>query len=441
MADQNGDLKDTWERLRRDADRGREPQLIPAQLGHRRMSFRALVEQIEREFIEEHAGSAHLAEADTSAKRLKLLLATADYVLATESVYLSADDKAALIGAVYSSLFGYGPLDALLLDDRVTTISLEGVDKAAVRYGHGDLESVGPLFDDEAHLRRILRRLLVDAGADLYDDQPFIETGLTISGRPVSITVITPLMSFSYHADIRVHPRQLPTLQNMVNSGFMTDITAQVLRAVVQSPYGFVVVGDAESGKTTLLSVLAQELPDAQQTIAVERAGELRLPDGVRRHITSWLSKDGPGISFGEQIGIALEQQPGCILLDEVRADEPQTIAPLLREARAPRQIWSFRGPFDAKRLHSALSMLARRADMSQTEVMVEALYQRLPFVVTVWRARGQISLYSIAEWQYRGSDYPDYVLLIDTRDGKLRLTGERPVHALDLPDDFWAAD
>lgn len=134
----------------------------------------------------------------------------------------------------------------------------------------------------------------------------------------------------------------------------------------------------------------------------------------------------------------ALGQQPACLLLDEVRADEPHTIAPLLRDSPSPRQIWSFRGPFDAKRLRSALSMLARRADMGQGEALVQAMYQRLPFIVTVWRAHGRIGLYSVAEWQFRQSDYPDYVLLAASRNGELNLTGERPQRTLNLPDDFW---
>ncbi|MAS34423.1 MAG: hypothetical protein CL610_10475 [Anaerolineaceae bacterium] len=432
------ELKSSWEQLRRDADRGREPQLLSAQLGQRHVSQRALVERVEREFIEEYAESPLLKEADTAAKRLKLLLPTVDYVLAVESVHLSQQDKAALMNAAYSALFGYGPLDALFLDDRVTTISLEGVDRAAVRYGHGDLEPVGPLFDDESHFRRILRRLLMDAGADLDDSQPFIETGLMIDGRPVCMTVITPLMSFGYHADIRVHPRQLPSVETLIDTGFLSEPAAALLNAIVQSPHGFVVVGDAESGKTTLLSVLLQTLPNADRAVAVERASELRLPDGIERLTTQWPDETTRGVTFGEQIGAALAKEPQCLVLDEVRSDEPETIAPLLQNADAPRQIWSFRGPFDSKRLRNALSMLARRADMSQTEAMVDALYHRLPYVITVWRAHGKLSLYSIGEWQYRTSDYPDFVLLLHTRDGQLRLTGERPSNTLALPESFW---
>ncbi|MFN8563320.1 MAG: hypothetical protein U0703_17285 [Anaerolineae bacterium] len=78
------------------------------------------------------------AKASTPQQRLKLILETTDYVLAVRSIRLDADDKAELIRRAYSRLFGYGPLDALFLDERVTTIALNGADRAAVRYGHDD---------------------------------------------------------------------------------------------------------------------------------------------------------------------------------------------------------------------------------------------------------------------------------------------------------------
>ena len=434
MTNESDDLHNVWENLRRNADEGREPELIPAQLGHRRISYQALLEKIEHEFIEEHADSDLLREADTTQKRLKLLLGTVDYVMAVESIQLSNNDKADLMRAAYSNLFGYGPLDALFMDDRVTTITLEGADKAAVRYGHGDLQSIGPLFEDEVHLVRILRRLLADAGTELHDDLPYIETGLTVAERPVCLTLFTPAMAFGYNADIRVHPKEAPSLDDLVQSGFMTQQAADVMAALVRSEHGLVIVGDTEAGKTTLLSALGQLLPESDSVVAVERAGELRLPDNMQRRVVMW-----PGSTFGEQIAAALAQQPRCVILDEVRSDEPQSIAPLLDAPDAPRQIWSFRGPFDSKRLRNALGMLARRADVGRGEALVKALYQRLPFVVTVWRARGQIKLYSISEWQHHESDYPEYVGLVDTIDGQLKLTGERPVRQLGLPVDFWS--
>lgn len=405
----------------------RKPRLISGLLGRRLVSVGALLERIEDAFVEEYADTPALADAISVSARLKLLNETISYVLAVESVQLDAADRAALAEAAYSALFGYGPLDALLSDSRVTTVALDGAQKAAVRYGHGDLVPIDPLFDDAAHLRRTLRRLLIDAGTDLYDDQPIIETGLVVDGRRVCVNLVAPPLSPGYTVDIRLHPAQPPSLSDLVDSGFVTAEGAILLEKLARSPHGMAIVGDTEAGKTTLLGTLARLLPEPAAVVAVERAGEMHLPDGMRRLTAHWRSGERGPVTFGEQIGAALALSPDCLLLDEVRADEPETIAPLLREDSVPRQIWSFRGPFDSKRLRNALGMLARRSDMMQGEAQVASLYRRLPFVVTVWRSGGAVRLYSIGEWQFRQSqDYPEYVLLMQIRDGQLTATGEQ---------------
>jgi hypothetical protein len=220
----------------------------------------------------------------------------------------------------------------------------------------------------------------------------------------------------------------------------MSATASKLLRALAVSPHGVVIVGDTESGKTTLLSILAHLLPGGTTLVSVERAGELRLPEGARRLVVHWPLGEQPGVSFGQQISAALAQNPASILLDEVRADEPEAIAPLLMKENAPRQIWTFRGPADNQRLRSALGMVARRSNPAQSEVMVRALYDRLPFIVTLKRTRGALRLRSIAEWQYpAGAEYPDYVLLMETGWDGLQLTGKRPAQPLDLPADFWS--
>jgi len=415
------------------ADDTHTPKLVPSRFGSRYVSFQALLERIENAFEEDYAGTAALAEATTPAERLRLLNETVNYVLAVESIQLeTADERATLVQEAYSRLFGYGPLDALLRDARVTTITLDGPDKAAVRYGHSDLISVGPLFDSTANMRRVLRRMLVDAGTDLYDDQPVVETGLVAAGRRICLNLITPPLTPSYTADIRVHPELPPSLSDLTAAGFLTPQAETLLARLVRSSYGFTVVGDTESGKTTLLNALAWLLPEPARTVAVERAGEMALPEGITRLTARWRNGSEPAVTFGEQIGAALSKSAACILLDEVRADEPESVAPLLARSDVPRQIWSFRGPFDSKRLRSALSMLARRSDMSQSEAQVQALFRRLPFVIAVWRSKGVVGLYSVGEWQFTQShDYPDYVPLLQMQDGALVSTGAQPVLSL----------
>ncbi|MBI1259828.1 MAG: hypothetical protein GC204_20360 [Chloroflexi bacterium] len=410
--------------LRHDADKGREPRLVPGRSGTRMYSMAALLERIEDAFREEY-NAAQLREAATAQARLKLILATTDYVLAVESVRLTSDEKADLVRRAYSQLFGYGPLDALFLDERVTTIALNGVDRAAIRYGHNDLIDMPLLFEDDEHLRAVIERLLIDAGAELRDDLPAIETGLTIGERPVSLSAILPSIAFGLNVDIRLHPHHAPTLDELVENGFMTEVAVKLLRPLLASKYGFVVAGETETGKTTLLNALAQELPQQERIVSVERAGEMRLPPEITRFTVRWPVGDEPGASFGEQILAGLSAEPNCLLLDEVRSDEPEAIAPLLELDNPPRQIWVVRGAPDHKRLQSALGMLARRAAPGQGETLVHALYERLPFIVTVARIRGQLQLFSIAEWQSRvDTDYPDYVMLMRYQEGRAQPTG-----------------
>ncbi len=411
-------------------DEGHEPKLVPGRMGRRMFSMAALRERIVDAFAEEN-DAARLREADTTSKRYKLILDTADYVIAVELIQISSDDKADLLRSVYSLLFGYGALDELFADERVTTIALNGIDHAAVRYGHGELVSLPPLFEDEDHLRLVINRLISEAGAELKSDDPVVETGLTIGGRPISLSVVQPSIAFGFNVDIRLHPRSAPTLDDLVAQGFMTEPAVMLLRSLLASPYGFVIAGETETGKTTLLNAIAQEIGGT--IAAVERASELRLPPDATGFSVRWATGDSPGASFADQINAALARQPACLLIDEVRSDQPEAIAPLLSVEIPPRQVWVVRAAPHHKRLQSALGMLARRADLAQGEALVHALYERLPFMVTVARIQERLQLFSIAEWQSRvDTDYPDYVMLLRYENGRAQPTGTAPARWLD---------
>lgn len=430
-------------------DEKRPPQLVPARPG-RAVSMFGLVERIIEQFNLEHGeGESEALQASTTeVERRKLVRAVADYIFAVESVHLDLKEQSSIMGRAYSELFGYGPLDALFNDDNVTTITLEGAKKAAVRYEPGsDLTPREPLFENTPHMRTTLQRMLRDAGAQLREDVPIIEVGLEIAGRRIGMTVATPPYVPELAVDIRVHPKELPTLDSLIQSNFMTEKSRQLIEAIVQSGHGFIIVGDTESGKTTLLSVLAQMLPNPDGIMAVERAGELALPQGAKRLTPRWRVDDDFGVTFGERIKQAVEQKPQTLILDEVRADEPQTIAPLLNEPDMPRQIWSFRGASDASRIRSALGMLARMSDRTQPEAMVYNLYERLPFIIMVKRRKGYLQLREIAEWQfpdnYKQANemvYADYVCLMEMGLSECEPTGKQPKHNLELPGDFWEA-
>jgi Flp pilus assembly CpaF family ATPase len=425
----------------------RPPQFVTSRAG-RYVSVYGLVERITAQFSDEYGNNtAQLSQQYDNAALRGMVRDVADYILSVESVRLGPDERAKLFRQAYGELFGFGPLDVLFSNPQITTIALEGTEKISVRYGpSAELTPLAPIFEDGFHLQRIIKRLLSHADAELRDDLPFIEVGLTYQQRPISISIVSPPLTLELTADLRLHPAQPVLLDDLLQAGTLTPKTAALLRALAASEHGVVIVGDTESGKTTLLSALAHHLPTPTQTIAVERAGELRLPEGAGRRVVRWSIDNAQtqraGVSFAACITQAIDEAPACILLDEVRADEPDSVRTLLERDDTPRQIWSFRGPSDPKRLRSALGMVARRSNQGMPEAMVNRMYERLPFVVLLKRRRAGLGIREIAEWQYpAGADYPDWVTLLEKRgdtDNELAATGKRPKRALNLPHDFW---
>jgi type IV secretory pathway ATPase VirB11/archaellum biosynthesis ATPase len=404
-------------------------------MGTRLYSLSALMERVLDQFFAEHGGgSAAFNAAVSGAEKMRLVRDSAEYMLAVESVQLGETDKVALLRQAYSEIFGYGALDALFAEPDITTISLQGARRAFVRRGHGELTPVALNFDDDAHLRRIVDRMLADAGARLSESSGMIETGLKLGGRRAALNVAAPPYSHVLSVDIRLHPEQPPTLDDLVAQDRLTTQAANVLRQIACSAYGYAVVGEPESGKTTLLNAMLMCAASAGLA-AVERGGELALEDSVRRFRPSWPadSQDDSPRTLTTCIAEALSAAPAALVLDEVRSDEAQAIGPLLEMPQVPRLIWSVRGVPDAKRLQSAMGMLARRAGFGSSEERVHALYQRLPFVITTARIREKLRLFSIAEWQSRiDTDYPDYVMLYQFQDGAARPTGSQFARWLD---------
>ncbi|MEO0594651.1 MAG: ATPase, T2SS/T4P/T4SS family, partial [Chloroflexota bacterium] len=260
--------------------------------------------------------------------------------------------------------------------------------------------------------------------------------------RRASLSLAAPPLVAEMAADIRLHPTEAPTFDDWASAGIINEKSATLLQAIIQSEHGLLIVGDTESGKTTLLSILLTQLP-ALNIITVERTGELTLPENAERRVVQWRVGDEEGVTFGTQIRNALEENPDLIVLDEVRTDEPAMIAPLLSNDDTPRQIWSFRGTTVTKRLQSALGMLARMADSTQSEHMVYQLHRRLPFIVSLKHRQGQLQVREIAEWQFSEASaddtpvYANYVPLLEFAD---TLTGKYPQNPLDLPETFWTA-
>ncbi len=347
-----------------------DPDFIAQSTGGRRFTLAALREQVEAQFEEETAGRLDIfQEANTEAARREIVVECANYVLSNEAIFLSRAEKRRLIDAVCAHLFHLGPLAPHLRDETVTEVTINGPGDINIRLGFGPLAPLPVRFDDPAHLRRAVNRLLMLHGTQLADWEYFFEVGVSLQGRPARLSIITPPVTPQMQVEIRLHPAAPLTLDDLVACAVLDAVHAHTLTAHLEARRGLLIVGQAGTGKTTLLGALLGALPG--HAVLMQRAAEIHPAAHIEaQDITETL----PGGAL-----------PGWLALDEVRDDIASVAWEALNLPGGTANLWVFRGAPTPARITSALGMLLRRVPevmaMDQADIG-QRLAERLPLVV-----------------------------------------------------------
>lgn len=220
---------------------------------------------------------------------------------------------------------GTGPLEALLADDTVTDICVNGPNCVYVDSG-ASLERSAVRFESEAAVRRLASRLAASCGRRLDDAQPFCDGHITRDDGTLLRfhAVLAPTAQAGTCISLRVLHTASATLDDLVARGALNGEVAEVLRGVVAKRKAFVVVGGTGSGKTTLLSALLAEVDPAERIVAIEDTLEL-TPDHphVVNLTTRGANSEGAGeITIADLVRQSLRMRPDRVVVGEIRGAE-----------------------------------------------------------------------------------------------------------------------
>src|SRR6266568_2937965 len=98
-------------------------------------------------------------------------------VLAEDETPLSAADRNRLISETTDDILGYGPLEPFLRDDSVTEIMVNNFDRIYVER-HGKIERTPAAFADNAHLLRIVDKIVSQIGRRIDESSPMVDARL-----------------------------------------------------------------------------------------------------------------------------------------------------------------------------------------------------------------------------------------------------------------------
>jgi pilus assembly protein CpaF len=234
---------------------------------------------------------------------------------------LNQRESALLVEAVAKELTGFGPLDDLLSDPSVEDILINGAETVYVCRG-GKLQRSSIRFTDDAHLLRIVRRILAPAGRRLDESSPMVDARLPDGGRINAI--IEPLALDGPTVSIRKFRDDPLTPDDLVSLGTFDEPVAALLAEAVRARCNFLVSGGTSSGKTSLLNALATYIDENQRIVTIEDTAELALahPHVVRLEARPG-SFDGTGAAtIRDLLRNSLRMRPDRIIVGEVRGAE-----------------------------------------------------------------------------------------------------------------------
>jgi len=215
----------------------------------------------------------------------------------------------------------YGPITALLNDDSISEIMVNGPNQVYVER-KGQLSPVDVKFESDAELVRVIREIAAFVGRRIDDESPMVDCRLPDGSRVNA--VIAPLAIDGASLTIRKFARDPYTVQDLINFGTITAEAAGFLEACVKAHFNILVAGGTGSGKTTMLNVLSSFIPDTERVVTIEDAAELQLRQPHKVRLESRPARaDGTGrVSIRELVVNALRMRPDRIVIGECRSGE-----------------------------------------------------------------------------------------------------------------------
>ena len=178
--------------------------------------------------------------------------------LALDRTPLTREERRQIVREITDDILGYGPLEPFLRDESVTEIMVNGYDKVFIERS-GKIETTGAAFVDDAHLMRVIDKIVSQVGRRIDESSPMVDARLPDGSRVNAI--IPPLALRGPTLTIRKFSRDPYTMDDLINFGSLTSRSAHFLAACVRGKLNVLVSGGTGTGKTTLLNAMSAFVP------------------------------------------------------------------------------------------------------------------------------------------------------------------------------------
>lgn len=239
-----------------------------------------------------------------------------------QGLYVPIEQWALIVKQVYSAIRGFGLLDAIMADDDITEVMINGSEDIFIEK-KGCLQKLDQSFESESRLEDIVQKIVGLAGREVNQANPIVDTRLP-DGSRVNV-VLPPIARNGATVTIRKFSKTPMTIEQLIKFGSITQDIANVLEKLIRAKYNIFICGGTGSGKTTFLNALSNYIPKEERVITIEDSAELQIVgiDNLVSLETRNANASGAGqITIRDLIKSSLRMRPERIVVGEVRGAE-----------------------------------------------------------------------------------------------------------------------
>jgi pilus assembly protein CpaF len=310
-------LRDRLENIKHDAVQVpvKTPQAIVAE----NRSYQELKSRIHQKLLDRvDLAVMESLSPDRLQEELRILV---ERLLSEETLAINEAERKSLVQDIQHEVLGLGPIEPLLADPTISDILVNTNSQVYVERA-GKLELTDVRFENDAHLMKIIDKIVSGIGRRVDESSPMVDARLPDGSRVNAI--IPPLAIDGPILSIRRFAVTPLAMDDVINGKSLTPEMAEILAGLVKAKVNLLISGGTGTGKTTLLNILSGFIPHSERIITIEDAAELQLqqPHVVRLE-TRPPNIEGKGeVAQRALVKNSLRMRPDRIILGEVRGAE-----------------------------------------------------------------------------------------------------------------------